>query len=316
MIKYSIVVPIYNEEKNIDVLYQRLTKVLTAFKKEYELIFVNDGSFDQTLFKLINLYQKDSRVKIINFSRNFGHQMAVSAGLKYAQGEIVVVMDADLQDPPEVLPQFFKKIDEGYDVVYAIRKKRKESLFMRLAYATYYRFLKAIAEIDIPLDSGDFCVMRRKVVKAINLLPERNRFVRGIRAWVGFKQIGLEYERDRRYAGKSKYTFKKIMKLAFDGIFSFSYVPFKFMFYLGFFSLFFSFLGALFVFYMKFFTSHYNRVPGFATTVTLLIFIGGLQLFSMGIMGEYIKRIYDEVKGRPSYIIDSAFGIKIENQNS
>jgi glycosyltransferase involved in cell wall biosynthesis len=147
MIKYSIVVPIYNEEKNIDVLYQRLTKVLTALKKEYELIFVNDGSFDQTLFKLINLYQKDSRVKIINFSRNFGHQMAVSAGLKYAQGEIVVVMDADLQDPPEVLPQFFKRIEEGYDVVYAIRKKRKESLFMRLAYVTYYRFLKQLLRL-------------------------------------------------------------------------------------------------------------------------------------------------------------------------
>jgi len=315
MTNYSIIIPIYNEEKNIDILYQRLTKVLHSLKKEYELIFVNDGSFDQSLLKLINLYKKDRRIKIINFSRNFGHQMAVSAGLKYAQGEIIVVMDADLQDPPEVLPQFFKKIEEGYDVVYAVRKKRKESFLMRLAYATYYRFLKAIAEIDIPLDSGDFCVMTKKVVKAINLLPERNRFVRGIRAWVGFKQIGLEYEREARYAGKSKYTFKKIMKLAFDGIFSFSYIPFKFMFYLGLFSLIFSFLGAVFVFYMKFFTSHYSRVPGFATTVTLLIFIGGLQLFSMGIMGEYIKRIYDEVKGRPSYIIESTFGIKTESQN-
>jgi len=315
MINYTIIIPIYNEEKNIDILYQRLKNVLRFFKKEYELIFVNDGSSDQSLLKLINLYKKDNRIKIINFSRNFGHQMAVSAGLKYAQGEIIVILDGDLQDPPELLPKFFAKIDDGYDVVYGIRTKRKESLIMRLAYATYYRFLKAVADINIPLDSGDFCVMKKKVVKAINLLPERNRFVRGIRAWVGFKQIGLEYERDRRYAGKSKYTLKKIMKLAFDGIFSFSYVPFKFMFYLGLFSLIFSFFGALFVFYMKFFTSHYNRVPGFATTVTLLIFIGGLQLFSMGIMGEYIKRIYDEVKGRPSYIIESAFGIKIENQN-
>lgn len=306
---YSIIIPVYNEEKNIETLYERLAKVLKIIKRDYELIFINDGSSDATLFKLNELHIKDNEVKIVNFSRNFGHQMAVSAGLKYAQGELVAVIDADLQDPPELLPKFFKKAEEGYDVVYAIRKKRKESFLMKLTYVTYYRFLKMIADINIPLDSGDFCVMKKRVVDAINLLPERNRFIRGIRTWVGFKQIGIEYERETRFAGESKYNFKKLLKLAFDGIFSFSYAPFKFMFYLGLFALIFSVLGGVWVFYMKFFTTNYNRVPGFATTITLLIFIGGLQLFSMGVMGEYIKRIYDEIKQRPPYIIESTVGI-------
>jgi len=305
---YSIIIPVYNEEKNITTLYQRLNKVVRSLKKEHELIFVNDGSSDTTLPKLVELNQSNQQVKVINFSKNFGHQMAVSAGLKYAQGELVAVIDADLQNPPELLPKFFKKAEEGYDVVYAIRTKRKESFLMKLAFATYYRFLKMIAEIDIPLDSGDFCIMKKRVVQAINLLPERNRFIRGLRSWVGFKQIGLEYEREARLAGESRYTFKKLLKLAFDGIFSFSYVPFKFMFYLGLSSIIFSFLAAIWVVYMKFFTTNYNRVPGFATTVMLLVFIGGLQLFSMGVMGEYIKRIYDEVKQRPSYIIESTIG--------
>jgi len=306
--QYSIIIPVFNEEKNVDILYERLTKVLRLLKQEYELIFINDGSTDLTLIKLNNKHLKDNTLKIINFSRNFGHQMAVSAGLKYAKGEIVAIIDADLQDPPEILPLFFKKIEAGYDVVYAIRKKRKESVMMKLAYATYYRFLKSIADIDIPLDSGDFCVMKRRVVDAINLLPERNRFIRGIRTWVGYKQVGLEYERDARLAGESKYNFKRLLKLAFDGIFSFSYVPFKFMFYLGLLALIFSILGGIWVIYMKFFTTNYNQVPGFATTIMLLIFLGGLQLFCMGVMGEYIKRIYDEIKQRPPYIIESIIG--------
>lgn len=306
--KYSVVIPVYNEAANIKYLYERLSKTFVKEKKEIEFIFINDGSNDDTLDKLIQLNRQDFRVKIINFSRNFGHQMAVSAGLKFCRGEMIGIIDADLQDPPELLPKFFQKLKEGYDVVYAIRKKRKDSLLMKLAYASYYRLLKMMAEIDIPLDSGDFCALKRRVVKAINSLPERNRFIRGIRSWVGFKQIGLEYERDERYAGKSKYNLKKLLKLAFDGVFSFSYLPFKFMFYLGFFALIFSFFGGIFIFYMKFFTANYNKVPGFATTITLLIFFGGLQLFTLGITGEYIKRIYDEVKQRPPYIIESKIG--------
>lgn len=306
--KYSIIIPVYNEGENINYLYRRLSTVFQKDNKKLEFIFVNDGSTDDTLNKLVELNKSDSRVKIINFSRNFGHQMAVSAGLQHAQGEKIAVIDGDLQDPPELLPILFKKLDEDYDVVYAIRKKRKESFLMKLAYASYYRLLKMMAEIDVPLDSGDFCVMKKKIVDAINSLPERNRFIRGIRSWVGFRQIGLEYERDERYAGKSKYSFKKLLKLAFDGVFSFSYLPFKFMFYLGLFALILSFFGGIFIFYMKFFTTNYNKVPGFATTITLLIFFGGLQLFTMGVMGEYIKRIYDEVKQRPSYIIESRIG--------
>lgn len=306
--KYSVVIPVYNEAVNIKYLYERLSKTFVKEKKEIEFIFINDGSNDGTLDKLIQLNRKDFRVKIINFSRNFGHQMAVSAGLKFCRGEMIGIIDADLQDPPELLLNFFQRLKEGYDVVYAIRKKRKESLLMKLAYVSYYRLLKMIAEIDIPLDSGDFCALKRRVVEAINSLPERNRFIRGIRSWVGFKQIGLEYERNERYAGKSKYNLKRLLKLAFDGVFSFSYLPFKFMFYLGFFALIFSFFGGIFIFYMKFFTANYNKVPGFATTITLLIFFGGLQLFTLGITGEYIKRIYDEVKQRPPYIIESKIG--------
>lgn len=306
--KYSLIVPVYNEEENIEALYLRLNKVMKGMNGDYEIIFVNDGSTDESLLLLHQLSQKDKHIKIINFSRNFGHQMAVSAGLKYSSGDYLGVIDADLQDPPEILPKFFNKLKEGYDTVYAVRKSRKENIILKFFYNVYYRFLKAIAEIDVPVDSGDFSVMTKRVVAAINLLPERNRYVRGLRAWVGFKQTGLEYDRDSRYKGKSKYNLKKIFKLAFDGIFSFSYVPFRLMFYMGLIGLMSSFMGTIFVIYMKFFTNNYAAVPGFATTIILIVFIGGLQLFSMGMTGEYIKRIYDEIKGRPQYIIESKMG--------
>ncbi len=314
--KLSVVIPVYNEEENIIPLLERVKGATSSVKGQIEMIFVNDGSSDSTLPKLLSLSDKDKDIKIINFSRNFGHQMAVSAGLKYAEGDMVAVIDADLQDPPELIPKFIEKINSGYDVVYAIRKKRKESLLMKIAYATYYRLLKGMADINIPLDSGDFCVMRKRVVEAINRLPERNRFIRGLRSWVGFKQTGIEYERAGRFAGKSKYNLKRLFKLAFDGIFSFSYAPFKFMFYLGFFALIFSFLAGIWIIYMKFFTSNYNRVPGFATTVMLLVFIGGIQLFTVGLNGEYIKRIYDEIKQRPPFIIESTIGFENKADNS
>ena len=311
--KYSIIVPVFNEEENLDTLYKRVKDVVVKLKSDHEIILVNDGSFDSTQFILKKLNIKDNNVKIINFSRNFGHQVAVSAGLKYSSGQYVAILDGDLQDPPEILPKFFKKLDEGYDAVYAIRKNRKENIFKRIAYKSFYRFLKRVSNIDIPLDSGDFCVMNRKVVNAINSLPERNRFVRGLRSWVGFKQIGLDYSRDKRFAGKSKYNLRKLFKLAFDGIFSFSYIPLQFMFYLGLFSLIISILGSIVAIYFRFFTSAYNRVPGFATTIILLMFVGGLILFAVGIMGEYIRRIYDEIKARPQFIIESTIGF--ENKN-
>lgn len=306
--KYTIIFPVYNEEENIENIYKQTARVMNTLKNQYEIIFVNDGSFDNTLDTLARLHEKHGEVKIINFSRNFGHQTAVTAGLHHAIGEAIAVLDADLQDPPEILPRFFKKLEEGYDAIYAVRKKRKENIFKRSMYSMFYRLLKKIADTNIPLDSGDFCVMSKRMVRTINSLPERNRFIRGIRSWVGYKQCGIEYERNARSAGESKYTLRKMFKLAFDGIFSFSYIPLQFMFFIGFFSLTLSFVGIIIAFYMKFFTQNYTRVPGFASTFILLMFIGGLVLFSIGILGEYIRRIYDEIKQRPPYIIESKIG--------
>ena len=306
--KYSIVLPVYNEQENLTSLFTRVNKALQSLKKDFEIIFINDGSHDKTKDILEDLHKKNNNIKIINFSRNFGHQTAVTAGLDFASGEQVAILDADLQDPPEILPKFFTKLDEGYDVVYAIRKKRKENIFKRIAYSLFYKILHLIASVDIPLDSGDFCVLSRRMVKTINSFPERNRFIRGLRSWAGFKQIGLEYEREKRLAGESKYGLKKLFKLAFDGIFSFSFIPLQIMFVLGSASLFLSIMGIFWAIYMKFFTTAYNRVPGFATTTILIMFVGGLQLFSIGIMGEYLRRVYDEVKQRPQYIIESKIG--------
>ncbi len=307
--KYSIIFPVFNEEKTIETVWQRTKGVLDKLSSDYEIIFVNDGSHDTTQELLKDLHTKDKRVKVISFSRNFGHQVAVTAGINFASGEAVAILDADLQDPPEVLPQFFKKLAEGYDVVYAVRTKRKENALKRFAYSLSYRILHKVANIDIPVDAGDFCVMSSRAIKALNSMPERNRFVRGLRSWIGFKQIGLEYEREARYAGESKYDFRRLMKLAFDGIFSFSFVPLQFMFYVGFISLLLSIVGVLGAIYLRFFTTAYKQVPGFATTIILVMFIGGLQLFSMGVLGEYMRRIYEESKQRPQYIIESKMGL-------
>ncbi len=300
--------PVYNEEQNLPHLYKRVSSVMEKLNENYEVIFVNDGSFDRTPSILKELHEKNKKVKVINFSRNFGHQIAVTAGMANSSGDYLAILDGDLQDPPEILPDFFDKAKEGFDVVYAVRKKRKENFLKRSAYSLFYKILHSIADIDIPLDSGDFCVMSSRVVKAINSFPERNRFVRGFRSWVGFRQVGVEYERDKRFSGESKYGLRKMFKLAFDGIFSFSFVPLQVMFYLGSVSLFFSILGSLWAIYMRFFTTAYSRVPGFATTIILIMFVGGLQLFSMGVMGEYLRRVYDEVKQRPQYIIESKIG--------
>jgi len=305
---YSLIVPIFNEEDNIPSLYKRLIAVMGEISDGYEIIFINDGSHDNSQSLLEAMHQKNERIKIINFSRNFGHQIAVSAGLNYCSGDKIAILDADLQDPPEILPKFFKALENGCDVVYAVRKQRKEIFLKKIAYHLFYRFLKLMVDIEIPLDAGDFCVMNKRVVKALNSLPERNRFVRGLRSWIGFKQIGLEYERSARYAGKSKYNLKKLFDLAFDGIFSFSYLPLKIMFSLGFTSLFISVIGIIGAIYLRLFTDAYKQVPGFATTIILVMFVGGLQLFSIGIMGEYLRRIYDETKLRPQYIVESTVG--------
>jgi dolichol-phosphate mannosyltransferase len=309
----TIVVPIYNEEENLHNLYARLIGASPTWKEDFEIMLVNDGSKDKSLEIMKSFALADPRVRIINFSRNFGHQAAISAGIKHAQGDAVIIMDGDLQDPPEELHRFLDKWREGYDVVYAVRTKRKEGFFKRFFYAAFYRILDAISEIEIPLDSGDFCVMDRKVVNALNIdMPEQSRFVRGLRAYAGFKQIGVTYERAERAAGDVKYTFSKYVKLAFDGIFDFSTFPLRIATYLGFIVSVPSFLvGIFFIFHriLDFKVLGYSPsdTPGIATLAVGMFFLSGVMLIILGILGEYLGRIYYEVKKRPFYIIEKIY---------
>ncbi len=302
----SLIFPVYNEENILPVLYERVYRIINQLEYNVEVLLVNDGSQDNSLNLMKQFHKKDTRFKVIDFSRNFGHQIAITAGIDFAEGDAVVLMDADLQDPPELLPKFLKKWQEGYQVVYTVRKTRREPLVKRLAYSTFYRILQKISNISIPLDSGDFCLMDRSVLKIITSMPERNRFVRGLRSWVGFRQIGIEYDRDERHSGEVKYTFPKLMKLALDGIISFSYFPLQIASYAGFIVSGISFLGILVYLYKKLFIG--GEPQGFPTLVILILFMGGIQLTSLGIIGEYIGRIYDEVKQRPTYVVKETYG--------
>jgi len=309
----SVIIPIYNEQAVLETLYQRLTTALESLKETFEVILVDDGSRDKSLEMLRDIVTKDKRYKFLSFSRNFGHQTAITAGLNVVQGKAIVIMDADLQDPPEELPRFLEKWKEGNDVVYAIRRRRKEGVIKRASYAAFYRLLAAISDIHIPLDSGDFCLMDRRIVDLLNRLPERNRFVRGIRSWLGFKQVGLEYERHSRFAGDTKYSLKKLFKLAFDGMISFSSLPLKLASFLGFAVSGVAVLGIMFTFIQRVFISQFaawglKPVPGFATTMITMLFLGGVQLICLGIIGEYLGRIYDEVKQRPLYVLREVSG--------
>jgi dolichol-phosphate mannosyltransferase len=297
----SVVVPVFNEQENLPELYRRLRTVLDNLGLLYELVLVDDGSRDGSLELMKNLATSDGRVLVVELARNFGHQVAISAGLDHARGKGVIIMDADLQDPPEVLPEFIAKWSEGHDVVYAIRAARKENWLKRSAYASFYRLLSRIANIHIPLDAGDFCIMDRRVVDILVSMPERNRFVRGIRSWVGLDQIGLPYNRDRRFAGKPKFTFNRLVYLAIDGLVSFSFVPLRLISTLGLAASFFSIWLAVFYVIQKF--TRGLDPPGFATTITAIFFLAGLQLTTLGVIGEYVGRIFEEVKRRPLYII-------------
>lgn len=306
--KISLVIPCYNEQEVLPQLFQRITKSAEAWNKDWEAICIDDGSKDNTWQLLYEKSQKDPRWKAISFSRNFGHQTAVSCGIEYATGDAVIVMDADLQDPPEELSRYIEKWEEGYEVVYAIREKRKENFFKRSAYWLFYRILSKMVDFDIPLDSGDFSLMDKKVADALRSMPERHRFVRGLRAWSGFKQIGLKYERQKRAKGEPKYDFKKLLQLAFDGILSFSSMPLTLASHLGIIVSGVSLLGIVFTFLQRIFKEYFAQlgiapVPGFATTVISILFLGGVQLIFLGIIGAYLSRIYDEVKGRPKWII-------------
>lgn len=312
----SIVIPMYFEEEVASECYTRLTNVALRNNLNYELIFVNDGSTDNTLQILEELAKKDSHVKIISFSRNFGHQIAVTAGIDKSKGDAVIIIDADLQDPPELIPEMIKLWGEGNDVVYGKRKKRDGERIFKLATAKlFYKFLNKMSSVSIPIDTGDFRLIDRKVVEALKKMPEHNRFLRGMSSWIGFKQIPLEYERKERFAGETKYPLKKMIKFAEDGIFSFSSKPLKVVEHLGFDTI----LIALIVFmYLLIKVSLGSSISsiGWISTLTIACFIGGIQLISIGIVGEYIARIYDESKCRPLYIVDKEINIDQNLENS
>ena len=306
---YSIVVPAYNEENTLAEFYARLSKVLQSLDGGSEILFVNDGSTDETEKILQQLHQKDPRVRILNLSRNFGHQVAITAGIDLAQGRACLIMDADLQDPPEVIPEMARLWRNGYEVVYGLRKKRfGESRFKLATASLFYEALKHLAHIEIPQNVGDFRLLDRKVVDALKKLPERNRFVRGLVSWVGFRQTDLLYERDARYAGETKYPFLKMLEFALDGITSFSAIPLRLATWMGLLCSFASFLFILWVIGAKLFTD--RTVLGWASLMGAVLLIGGVQLFTIGILGEYIGRIFDEAKQRPLYLIREKIGFE------
>jgi dolichol-phosphate mannosyltransferase len=304
----SVIIPVYNEEDTLGVLIERLVTVLDGFGETFELVFIDDGSHDRSLEMLRDFHAKDARIKCLSLSRNFGHQVAVSCGLDHAAGRAVIVMDGDLQDPPEILPDLVGKWREGYDVVYAVRRKRKENFLKRGAYASFYWLLRKVSYLDIPLDSGDFSLMDRRVVDLLKQMPERNRFVRGLRTWVGLRQTPFIYERGARFAGESKYGLTKLMRLAFDGLISYSFVPLRVVSNLGMLvSL--SALGYMIFLIIDRFFGERGTIEGWTSTVVILLFIGGVQLLSLGIIGEYIGRIFDEVKQRPQYVVGERVGL-------
>jgi glycosyltransferase involved in cell wall biosynthesis len=297
----SVVVPLHNEQENLPQLYARLTEVLTGLELDYALRFVDDGSTDDTTAILEGLAQGDLRVQPIYLARNYGHQAAVCAGLDHARGAATVVMDGDLQDPPEVIPALLERWREGFEVVYAVRRKRKEDPIRRVGYFVFYRLLGIVADLDIPLDSGDFCLMDRQVVEAMRSLPERQRFVRGLRTWVGFRQTGLEYERAARAAGEAKYTLTRLMGLAADGLISFSGKPLRLASSVGVLANLVALLLAIWVLVDAIAAG--SAPQGWASTVVIVLFMGGVQLITLGVLGEYIRIIFLESKGRPAYVV-------------
>ncbi len=299
----SIVVPVFNEETNIQEMHKRCSAALTDIGQACEIIFVDDGSADDTVKKLKEISANDDSVKVLRLSRNFGHQLAATAGLEHATGDAVVVMDGDLQDPPELIPDMVEKWRQGFQVVYAKRRRRKgEGIFKRGTAFLFYRSLRLFTATDIPADTGDFRLMDRVVVDSLKDMGERNRFIRGLVSWVGFRQTGVEFERDERLSAKTKYPTRKMIRFALNAIFSFSDKPLKIATFVGGFASAFGFLMILWGLYSKFFMPG-TTVRGWTSVFVAVLFLGGVQLFATGIIGEYISRIYDEAKGRPLYII-------------
>ena len=305
----SVVVPIYFEEDTIDEFYNRMKAVLVAFMPDlrHELIFVNDGSTDRSLGLLKELSERDSTVRIINFSRNFGHQIAITAGIDNAAGDAVIVIDGDLQDPPEVIRGMVEKWREGYKVVYGVRSTRKgESVFKLLTARLFYRLINKLSDVTLPLDSGDFRLMDRVVVDALKSLREENRYIRGLISWIGFAQYGLQYERDSRYAGETKFNVKKMLRFALDGITSFSDKPLRLSSKMGMMITAMAFISMIWLIISKFVNPH-ATIAGWTSLLVVVLFLGGIQLISIGVLGEYMGRIYRETKHRPLYVVDDTW---------
>ncbi|PEC23574.1 glycosyltransferase family 2 protein [Bacillus cereus] len=308
----SVVVPMYFEEEVAQECYTRLKSVMLQNNINYEFVFVNDGSTDRTMDILSEIAANDYRTKIVNFARNFGHQIAVTAGIAAAKGDAIVIIDADLQDPPEVIPELIAKWEEGYEVVYAKRKQRKGETWFKLLTAKYfYKFLNYMSDIDIPKDTGDFRIIDRKVADVFNQMTERNRFIRGMMSWVGFRQTYVEYERDERFAGETKYPLKKMIKFASDGIIAFSTKPLRIVMSLGLLSVLISIIVLLYTITVKIIGN--DTQTGWASIMVAITFFSGIQLLGLGIVGQYIARIYDESKNRPIYIVKETINIEQED---
>jgi glycosyltransferase involved in cell wall biosynthesis len=316
----SLVIPCFNEGRVLPLLRERLIESLSRSGMTWEVILVDDGSRDDTYAQTAAMHAADPRFKVLAFSRNFGHQCAVLAGLSRATGDFVAVLDADLQDPPEFVATCVAKLKEGYDVVYAVRRQRKDNLFKRVTAAGFYRLLKAISDVEIPLDAGDFCVMRQCVVAVLRSMPEHEIYVRGLRAWSGFRQVGMEYERAARAAGETKYPLRKMVKFALNGVFAFSTLPLRLAIYLGFISLAVSLAGAALliiwkVFNFQLFGHAPPEVRGWTSLVCLILFLGGMQFLILGLLGEFIHRIYSEVRQRPRWIVRTELGFPRESHD-
>jgi polyisoprenyl-phosphate glycosyltransferase len=302
---YTIIAPIYNELENIPELYPRVREVMDRTGEPWELILVDDGSIDGSTDVIRKLAENDPRVRPVIFARNFGHQIAVTAGMDYSRGDAVIIIDADLQDPPEVILALIDKWREGFEVVYAVREERQgESWFKRATASLFYRLIYRITDVDIPMDAGDFRLMDRKVIAVLKQMREKHRFLRGMSAWVGFKQVGVPYKRQPRFAGETKYPLRKMVKLALNAVTSFSYLPLQLATYIGFIAAGLSVLAIPIVAILRLITG--TALLGQATTLIIVLFLGGVQLISLGIIGEYIGRIYDETKNRPLYIVAEA----------
>lgn len=311
VIEISIVIPLYNESENIEQLFNRLSLTLEALKINYEIICVNDGSRDNTLEKLIKFNQQTPTIKVINLSRNFGKEIALTAGLDRASGAAIIPIDADLQDPPELIGELIAKWREGYDVVYATRRSRRGETWLKKATAkAFYQTIGKMSPVPIPSNTGDFRLLDRKVVEAIKKLPERTRFMKGLFAWVGYKQTSVLFDRDPRHSGASNWNYWKLWNFALDGIISFSFLPLKIWSYVG---VFISFISLLYAFYLVIRTIVFGvDVPGYASLMVAILFLGGIQLITLGVLGEYLGRVYEEVKGRPLYFVRETYGFDSE----